>query len=63
MPNTTMQAQSLLLNHLTTIKLALELLERENPLSYKQQGLLQLALDATDTLLAADAVVGELVRT
>lgn len=63
MPNGTMQVQSLLLNHLTTIKLALELLEREHPLSSKQQGLVQLALDAADTLLGADDVVGELVST
>lgn len=49
MPNSTMLAQSLL-NHLTTIKLALELLEREHPLSYKQQGLVQLALAAADAL-------------
>ena len=63
MPNGTMQAQSLLLNHLTTIKLALELLERESPLSYKQQGLVQLALHAADTLLGAGEVVGALVST
>jgi hypothetical protein len=31
---------------LTTIKLALELLEREDSLSCQQQGLVQLALDA-----------------
>jgi len=46
MQNNGVLVPSSLLNHLTTIKLALELLERERSLSGKQQGLVQLALDA-----------------
>ena len=46
MQNNGVLVPSSLLNHLTTIKLALELLERERSLSCKQQGLVQLALDA-----------------
>jgi hypothetical protein len=46
MQNSRVLVPSSLLNHLTTIKLALELLERERALSCKQQGLVQLALDA-----------------
>jgi hypothetical protein len=56
MQNSTILAQSSLLNHLTTIKLALELLERDRPLSRKQHALLELALTA------ADEVVLELPR-
>jgi hypothetical protein len=57
-PNSTLLGQSALFNHLTTIKLALELLERDNllerqsPLTHKQQALVQLALDATDDVVA-----------
>ncbi len=56
MQNSTILAPSSLLNHLTTIKLALELLERDRPLSRKQHALLELALTA------ADEVVLELPR-
>jgi hypothetical protein len=57
-PNSTLLGQSALVNHLTTIKLALELLERDNllerqsPLTHNQQALVQLALDATDDVVA-----------
>jgi hypothetical protein len=50
MQNSQIFVPSSLLNHLTTIKLALELLERERSLSGKQQGLVQLALDAADAV-------------
>ena len=51
MQNSTILAQSALLNHLTTIKLALTSLERDSPLSSKQQALVQLALDAADEVV------------
>jgi len=57
MQHGTTLAQPSLINHLTAIKLALQLLERKDPLSRKQQALVQLALNA------ADAVVEELVNT
>jgi len=41
-------AHSSLLNHLTAIKLALELLERGRPLSSTQQELVQVALGAAN---------------
>ena len=59
MENSMTVMSSSLLNHLTTIKLALELverLERERPLSSDQQTLVQLAREVTDDVL------GEVVR-
>jgi hypothetical protein len=40
-----------LCDHLTTIKLALQLLERERSLTDKQRALVQVALTATDNVL------------
>jgi hypothetical protein len=40
-----------LCDHLTTIKLALQLLERERSLTEKQRALVQVALAATDDVL------------
>jgi hypothetical protein len=50
MPNSRMLMPSSLLNHVTTIKLALELFERESPLSLKQHAFVELAREAADTL-------------
>jgi hypothetical protein len=52
MQNCTILAPSSLLNHLTTINLALELLEREPPLTSKQRALVQLALEAAHDVAA-----------
>ena len=52
MQNSTILAPSSLLNRLTTINLALELLEREPPLTTKQRALVQLALDAAHDVAA-----------
>jgi hypothetical protein len=56
MPNSPIKDQCSLLNHLTTIKLALELLEREPSLSGRQRALLRTALSAADEVVLA--VVG-----
>jgi hypothetical protein len=52
MQNSTLLMPSSLLNHLTIIKLALELLERESSLTHKQRALIELALTAVDELAA-----------
>jgi hypothetical protein len=52
MQNRTILAPSSLLNRLTTINLALELLERKPPLTAKQRALVQLALDAAHDVAA-----------
>ena len=52
MQNRTIPAPSSLLNRLTTIKLALELLERDSPLTSKQRDLVQLALNAAHDMAA-----------
>jgi hypothetical protein len=52
MQNSTILPQSSLLNHLTTIKMALVLLERGTPLSRQQLAVVQRALTATDDLVA-----------
>jgi hypothetical protein len=52
MHNGTIMAPPSLLNRLTTIKLALELLEREPPLTGKQRALVELALHAADEVAA-----------
>jgi hypothetical protein len=52
MQNCTILAPSSLLNHLTAINLALELLEREPPLTSKQRALVQLALEAAHDVAA-----------
>jgi hypothetical protein len=52
MQTTTILAPSSLLNRLTAINLALELLEREPPLTTKQRALVHLALEAAHDVAA-----------